>query len=92
MPQNDEDLSDHNSSNNDLSTDNKDAAAANNDSVDSNSNNNNNKRGINHDNNTMAKMVQKKGRCRRGKEGNDVNQISVPYEYLLWARPAKARR
>jgi hypothetical protein len=21
----------------------------------------------------------------------DVSQISVPYEYLLWARPAKAR-
>ncbi len=24
--------------------------------------------------------------------GDDVSQFSVRYEYLLWARPAKARR
>ena len=23
---------------------------------------------------------------------DDVSQISVPYKYVLWARPAKARR
>ncbi len=28
----------------------------------------------------------------RGIAAKDVSQISVPYEYVLWARPAKARR
>ncbi len=27
-----------------------------------------------------------------GNSGSDVSQYSVRYEYLLWARPAKARR